>query len=319
MSHRHSFLFALLLALAPCAHAQDTIPLPWTQGTKLVYDSMTVDEKVANGVRRTATTRAVSTIEITEAGPDGFVQVWRDSHGSVKLEGDSPDLAAEQAQMRALIARFEGVPIEAQLDARGEFTGVRNWQAVGAVIREALTPAMRAQVRLRAKSDITDADIDARLQPVLANITTQAAIDATVGKNPSIYNLFTAPALAPGKPVRYAAELQSPVSPHRIPAVGQFELVDGEPGSLTVTIRWTQSIDPRKGAEAAWAMVAALTGKPLPADRSELPKQLLLRDEATMVVHRRTGVPISLRHERRLELGGQVKATTWTFKRQAGS
>jgi hypothetical protein len=309
-------LALLSLCLAPIALAAPAIPLPWSAGTKLEYRSTTVDEKVANGVRRVATTRALTTVEITQAGETGFVQSWRDTGGTVELEGDGPDLAAEQAVATAMLRRFEGVALEADLDAQGLFTGVRNWRALGALMREALLPALRTQAKARAAQmqvAVTDAEVDARLAPVLQRMTTQSVLDASLGKQASIYNLFTAPAITAGKPVRYEDELQSPVSSHRIPAIGQFELIRTDAAADTVTLRWTQSIDPVKGLEATWKMVEALTGAALPADRSQLPTGLVLRDEATVTVHRGSGVPRHLVHQRRLELGGQVKTTTWTL------
>lgn len=299
---------------APVAHAAVAIPLPWQVGIRLQYESTTVSEKVSKDVRRVATTRALSTIEILAADDTGYVQSWRDRKARIVVEGNGPDLALEQRTSQQMLDRFADLALEVKLDDQGLYTGIRNWEVLGARLREVLQPVLLAQARNKPQlASVAEAELMPKMAPVLAAMTTQAVIDSSLGRNASIFNLFTSPAIEAGKPVRYADTLQSPMSDHRIPAIGMFELIATDEQADTVTIRWTQGIDPVKGMDAAWAMVEAITGAPLPVDRSTLPTQLELRDEATVVLHRGTGVIQRLVHERLLALGEQRRRTTWTM------
>jgi hypothetical protein len=305
---------ALLSPAAGAAPPAPAIPLPWAKGTTLHYTSTTVDEKVTRGVRRVSTTHADTTIEIIEATPQGFVQVWRDTDPTIAIEGEGETSAAEQRAAQVMLDQVGDIAVEAQLDAKGVFTGLRNAEALGAKMREVMLPGMRAAFQARPEyADATEQALDAKLGPVLARLTTPAALNVTLGRQPTIYNLFTAPAITADHPVTYEDVLQSPVSDDRLPSVGKFELVGTDAAADTVTIRWTQTIDPVKGVEAAWRMLAAITGQPLPVERNALPQQLKLTDEATVVVHRRTGVPQHLVHVRDVGLGSTIRRTTWTF------
>jgi hypothetical protein len=308
------FVLALGALCAPIAHAAVAIPLPWQVGLKLEYDSTTVSEKVTRDVRRVATTRAVSTIEILAADDTGYVQSWRDRKARIVVEGNGPELAQEQRTSQQMLDRFADLSLEARLDDQGLYTGLRNWEVLAARMREVIAPVLLAQARAKPQlASVPEAELWPKLTPVLAQMTTQPVIDASLGRNASIYNLFTSPVIEAGKPVRYEDALQSPLSDHRIPAIGMFELIATDEQADTITIRWTQAIDPVKGRDAAWAMVEAITGAPLPAERTSLPTQLTLRDEATVVLHRGTGVIQRLQHERLLELGEQKRRTTWTM------
>jgi hypothetical protein len=314
MATARLFLLLVAAAFAAPAQAAPAIPLPWTLGTRLTYQSTTVSEKVDADVRRVATTNALSTIEIVATDATGFVQSWRDQQASIVVEGNGPDLAVEQRTSQQMLDRFADLALDAQLDDKGFYVGIRNWEQLGARMREVLQPVLMAQGRAKPQlAQLSEADLTARLAPVLAAMTTQPAINASLGRNAAIYNGFTAPALVAGKPVHYEDTLPSPLSDHAIPAIGTFELVGADTTADTVTIHWTHAIDPVKGLDAAWAMVAAITGAPLPERRRDLPMQLALHDEATVVMHRRTGVIQRLEHERFLELGDRKRRTTWTM------
>ena len=308
-----AFLLLVLGTLcAPVAHAAVAIPLPWQVGVRLEYESTTVSEKVSKDVRRVATTRALSTIEILAADDTGYVQSWRDKKARIVVEGNGPDLAVEQRTSQRMLDRFADLALEVKLDDQGLYTGIRNWEPLGARLRDVLQPVLVEQARSKPQlASVPEAELLPKLAPVLAQMTTQPVIDSSLGRNASIYNFFTSPALEAGKPVRYEDTLQSPLSDHRIPAVGVFELIATDAQADTVTIRWTQSIDPVKGRDAAWAMVEAITGASLPVERAALPSQLTMRDEATVVLHRGTGVIQRLQHERLLELGDQKRRNTW--------
>lgn len=189
---------------------------------------------------------------------------------------------------------------------------------LGGLLREALTSAVMAQARKQSPDGADDAALNARLESMIARMTSQSAVTAAVGKNPLIYNLFTAPALKPGEPVRYEDVMPSPFSEDRIPTIGVFELVSEDAKAGTVTIHWQQDVDPDKGTEVMWKIVEALVG-PMPGVMREgLPKEILLKDEATVILDRATGVPQRLDYVRRIELGGSKRTSTWSFVLKKG-
>jgi hypothetical protein len=309
-------LAALALCAMPiAAFAAPPIPLPWHAGTTLEYMSTRIEERQSGTTHRTTTSRSHTTIEIVEAREDGFVQVWRDHDSTLVMQGNDPALEDQRAIAQKLQDAFKDAVVEVDLDGTGLFVGVRNWQALATTLRATMGPILRGQARAQpALAGLDDAELGARLGPMLDRLTTRAAIDATVGRSPQLYNLFTAPTLKPGEPVRYEGALQSPVSDHVIPAVGQFEILSVDEARDTLTVHWTQSVDPAKGAAAAWGMAHALTGVAIPADATAMPKGLEMEDEATVVIQRTSGVIVHLEHDRRLAMGEQVRTTLWTFE-----
>lgn len=307
---RPAALAVATLALVPVlASAAVSVPLPWEVGLQLAYDSVSVDERENNGVSRKTTTTMITTIEVVESTEKGFVQVWRDFPATVRVEGNGADNAGEEKALMGLQKSFEGLAVEAALDERGIFTGVRNWQALGNRLRVVMTPIAMVQ----AKDDVDKAALKERLDSMVAKLTTESAVTTMVGKNPSIYNLFTAPALVPGKPVQYEDAMPSPVSEASIPTIGVFELVSVDEKAGTVTIHWQQDVDPVKGAAALWTIMEALMG-PMPgAVREGLPKEIQLKDEATVVLNRSTGVPMRLDYVRHVSLGDAKRKMSWSF------
>lgn len=310
-----SCLALLVLLVAPAAaQAAAPIPLPWQKGTSLTYQSTTVDERFENGKNRVTTTRGTTKIAITDVLADGYVQAWRDAAVAVEVRVDGVTDAKLQQASQATIDQYHDMEVQAQLDSLGLFVGVRNWQEIGTRMRQTALPVMIAMARTRPELEkMSDAELEAKFAPTLDQIASQGVIDATLGKYPTLYNLFTAPTVEAGKPTRYEDVMPSPVGNHPIPAVGMFERTEENAKEKTITIRWTQTIDPVKGMDAVWKMVEAISGSSTPIDRSQLPKDLELSDEATATVRTDTGVPQRLQHVRKIKLGGQTRLTTWTF------
>jgi hypothetical protein len=111
--------------------------------------------------------------------------------------------------------------------------------------------------------------------------------------------------------------MASPWSADVLPSTGSFELIAVDDKAGTATIRWTQSIDPVKGAEVVWKMVAAIGGKKAAeaAHHAGLPQGLKLSDLATIVLDRKSGLPLSISHRREVALGDSTAVSTWSFNR----
>jgi len=310
-------LVCLLLAGTGLAQAAITLPLPWKQGMKVRYQSESVQEKVRAGKNERTETRETIALEIAEAGDQGFLQVWRSQAPSVLVSGDGADIVAQRAIAKKMAERFATLPLNAELDAQGSYVGIRNWQELGAALREVTLPFMVQRARARPELAGTDpAKLREMFTPVLQRMTTREAINSALGKQVAIYNFFTGASLTPGKPVSYSDTMPSPWSADILPTVGSVELTEVNEQAGTITIRWKQSIDPVKGATAARNMVSAIVGAPLPGSvTAGLPKGLALSDQATVVLDRKSGLPLSLVHRREIKYGGNASVTAWTLKK----
>jgi hypothetical protein len=309
----------LLLAFAPAARATITLPVPWQQGMTLRYHSTSVTDKTrkiqAGQVHTRVQIQDVTELKILEANQQGYVQSWRSLKPEVATIGDGDQVMAERRMATALVKRFENLPLEARLDAHGNYVGLRNWQALGAAMREVMLPVMLDQASARKDLKHVDpAELRKRLEPALARMTSQSALDAALGRQVAIFNYFIAPSLTPHKLVTYTDNIPSPWSSDIIPSKGSFEMTAVDEAAGTVTVHWKQGIDPARGKEVAWKMVESITGlKPVDLDPGKMPTGLELVDEATVVIERATGIPRSIEHKRHIALGGVATDTRWTF------
>jgi hypothetical protein len=318
----------LLLALAaaalvPGAQAQApdpaaiSLPVPWQAGMVLRYRSTSVTDKTRGQLHTRIQIQDVSELKILEANAQGYVQSWRSLKPEVATTGDGDQVVAEKKMATALVKRFENLPLEAQLDAQGNYTGLRNWEALGAAMREVMLPVMLEQASARKDLKKVDPELlRKRLEPALARMTSQGALDAALGRQVAIYNYFIAPSLVPHKIVTYNDDIPSPWSADIIPSKGNFELTAVDEKAGTVTVHWKQGIDPARGLDVAWKMVESITGmKKGDYDFRKMPTGLELSDEATVVLERATGIPLRIEHKRHLALGGSSTDTRWTFER----
>ena len=304
-------LAVVLLGLALPAAATVTLPLPWKDGMRVNYLGRSIQEDQRGGKTRRTETRETDVLRITEAGPQGFLQVWRTSDTQVKVSGDADGLENDRKLMLALATRFERLPMQAELDAKGNFVRLRNWEALGAAMREVMLPALMEQNRAKAKAaGVDEATLRSRLEPALQRLTSEQALSSTLGRQAAVYNFFTGASLARGKPVSYTDVVPSPWTADVLPTRGSFEL--GEVNANTVTIRWKQSLDTAKAADVMKRVVRQLVGE-LP--KGEPAPELSLTDTATVVMERRTGLPLRIQQVRRIQAGGSVKTTTWTLEK----
>ena len=306
-----------LLLCAQAAQASISLPVPWKEGMVLRYRSSSSNEKATGQLHTRVQTQDVTELSILAAGPAGFVQQWKSLSPEVAVTGDGDQVVTERKVAKALVARFRTLPLHANLDAQGSYRGLLNWEELGAAMREVMLPALLEQGAARKDLAGTSREqLASRVAPALDRLTTQAAIDASLGRQVAIFNYFTAANLPRGKKLTYEDSLPSPWSTDVIPSKGSFELVAEDTKDGTVTIRWQQGIDPVKGRDAVWKMAALLgierTGANTGGDG--LPKGLLLKDEATVVLARSTGLPLKLEHRREVAFGRSTSSNRWTFE-----
>jgi len=306
----------LCFAFVPLAQATITLPVPWKPGMQLRYRSTSATDKVRGQLHTRVQIQDITELRL-EAFGEGFVQVWHSRKPEVATTGDGDQVTYERRMVQAMLKRFENLPLEADIDAEGNYAGLHNWEALGAATREVMLPLMIEQAASRKELKGTDpAKLRARLEPALATMTTQNAINNALGRQVAIYNFFVAPSLERGKPKIYTDEIASPFSADVIPSRGSFELSAVDEQAGTVTIHWKQGIDPVRGREWAWKTVETLTGvKPDQLHAKTLPTAMELSDEATVVIDRATGIPRRIEHHRHVALGNNRSDQVWTLER----
>jgi hypothetical protein len=306
----------LLLFAAHCAQATISLPVPWKQGMQLRYRSESSNEKTKGKLHTRIQTQDTTELSILEAGPQGFVQQWRSLAPEVAVTGDSEQVANERKAAQALVARFRTLPMQAQLDDKGAYRGLRNWQALGAAMREVMLPVLVEQSA--ARKDLAGTkkeELQAALAPALERLTTQSAVDASLGRQVAIFNYFTGVNIPRDKALTYEDSLPSPWSSDVIPSRGSFEVIGEDAKAGTVTIRWRQGIDPVKGRDAVWKVVGALGIRRSDGAGSDgMPKGLVLKDEATVVLARASGLPLRIEHRRDVALGTASSSNHWIFE-----
>jgi hypothetical protein len=304
-------------ALTTDAAAPIRLPLPWTKGMQVSYRSEAVAEKSRGGTHQELRTREVLRIEVTQAGDDGIVQVWHNLDPVVEGSGDAPNLPRELAAAQALSKTVGAIAYEVQLNAKGEFQGLRNWEELATAMRGVLLPALVEQARARPElAKLDDASLRARIEPVLVRNSGRNATNASLGREAAIFNYFTGAGMTPGQRREYDDNVASPWSGDLIPTHGSFEIAAVDDKAGTVSIRWTQDMDAEKAREVVIRNVEAATGKPIPPEaRGVLPRGVRLSDRALVVLDRASGLPLSLDHVREVEFGGGSSRNHWTLER----
>jgi hypothetical protein len=294
-----------------------SLPLPWKEGLEVAYRSKATQDRFRGGTHLVLATHETLRLKVLEVNPGGFLLQWSNEGPTIEASGDAPTLASDKAMASALAARFGQLPYEVELNAKGEFTGLRNWQALSAAMREVMLPVLVAQAKARPElASQTDEALRARFAPVLEKMSGQSVTNASLGREAAIFNFFVGASMAPGEVREYDDLVPSPWSGDAIPTHGRFQLVSVDDEAGTVTIHWTQSIDPVKGRDAVLKSMEALTGKAVPDEvKANLPAAVKLDDEATVELDRASGLPLKLAHTRKVLFGQSSTTNTWTLEK----
>jgi len=67
--------------------------------------------------------------------------------------------------LHSIATRFGTLPYEVQVNARGEFTGLRNWQALSSAMREVMLPLLVAQAKARPELAGETDEAEAGVEP----------------------------------------------------------------------------------------------------------------------------------------------------------
>lgn len=294
---KSTLVLALLLALPfHSLRAAETItwPNPWKKGLTLAYETESLESKVSPGKREKSRTLSSTEVRIAKVSEEGFVQEWITRKPVVEIiEGDP----AQAEMMRAAMRGFEGFAVSIDLDKAGNYVRIRNIDDVSARVRKTMKPLMTAGVdagiaRLaKAEREKARAEALKQVDGVLDRMTAPAVLENLIGRDIQTYNNFIGAELEADQWYELETELDNPTGGNRIPAKLQFALYESKQDPDDIFMEWKSSIDPQKGAEAAWAILESLSGKkPGRRERRKLPKEIAIDDEGFAMFRRGTGV-----------------------------
>ena len=320
-----------LLACALAAHAgpQDDapadapvapvkLPVPWQPGMALAYATESVDVDAQAGVERRIVARDTTTITLHRAADGAWLQSWLSADQQLDLLAGEDD--GTLAGMRAAAQAFEGVPLVVRLGPDAGYAGIEDLAGISARLREALRPVMVAGVEkalaghpdaaagtAKAPPAASGADARAeamkRLDGVLASMTAPAVVEAMLRRTPENFNAFTGLELEAGATYQAKAELDNPLGETPFPAQLEFLVYEPEdlPGHLL--LEWTSTIDPERGAQAAWEAAQTMLGIEFPPEsRKGLPSQVSLADDGFILLDA-DGIPEMFENERAVVFG----------------
>lgn len=319
MPFRRTLVVALLSALPmlSAAAADATAPapekikwvLPWKDGVSLTYaeDHATTDETKPQRERSRSTSNTV--IRITESSADGFVQTWTGSGYKYEvLEGDK----VEEARMKAFASALEDLPVEAQLDAAGNFTKLRNIDVIAPRVRTASRPLVEGMIE-DALAQIPDEKVRAQKRAEAASMVDRAMdtmvspamMESILSRDLSWYNGFVGIDLEPDMEYGVDVDLPNAAGGPAIPAKLTFSLSVSEDSPDDIFVVYEQAMDSEKAQAALRANAVRLTGEE--AQKALANVEISVKDEGLFVVHRPTGVVEMFESTRTTTVSGKEK------------
>ena len=292
-----------------------TLPLPWKAGQALRYQFEQVDSDVGPDKREKSTSHATMEVKTVEAGKDGFVQEWRsfDNRQEV-LEGDKAQAKMISDAMKGL----EDIAIVVEAGSDGSYKRVRNLEAVGKRLHEAMAPVMRTLINDSIEKEMAGQPTDKRAQALQEASDSADAFLASFTSGQMLENLltrdiqgvlnFSGASLENDQAYELETELENPTGGAPFPGKLTFGLYVDQEEPEDVWLDWTMEIDPIKGAVAVWETVERLYGRKIDeAERKALPVQVSIVDKGFIVFERATGVAEMYQSERTSKIAEHAK------------
>jgi hypothetical protein len=329
MLFRKTLAAALLCALALPAFAADDAAkattvkweLPWKAGTSIEYAvENTVDDATKEKPQRTRGT-STNVVSITQARADGFVQTWSERDATYRvLEGDK----SAEAFMAALAESFKGIAIEVDLDAAGNYTRLRNLEAISPVMREAVRKAIAggaeaelAKIPDAAKREEMRKASAGKVDEYLARMTSPQVLETMLAREISWYNAFVGIDIEPDTEYSLDTELPNPFNGPAFPAKLTFSLSVSADDPEDLYVVFQQDIDREKGTVALKHVMKTVFPNFTDADLKDL--VLSLKDEGLFVVNRKTGIIEMFENKRTTDLLGKQKIERMRMRQVNGA
>jgi hypothetical protein len=295
-----SCVLLLVPAFAPAIAAEPEVAvakvkweMPWKQGVVVDYASESLQDEVKDGVRSRSRSTDTTHVRITEANAKGFVQAWT----SEGYRYEVLDGASDEAEKRAFMAAFGDTTLEANLDAAGNYAGLRNLDSILPRLRKASEPMLKANIdaELAKISDpkareAARAKAQENLGAVLDTMMAPKLIEALLSREIANYNGFFGIELEPDQSYELETELPNPMGGAAFPAKLTFSLSISADDPEDLFVTYDMVLDREKTAAIALEIGEKLVGqKATDADKAQLPT-VDIHDEGLFVVHRPTGI-----------------------------
>lgn len=287
------------------------LPLPWKQGEVLRYETERVKTETAPGKREKSVQTSKAAVEILEAGKDGYVQQWSWSGTKDEvLEGDK----SMQAAMAEATAELEKIPLVVEMNAEGNYTGVRDLAAMGQRMVAVMRPMLVTQVDLELQKHMAGMDAAQRkqaqdravegLDAFLKRFTEPKLLENLLTKDIQNVLAFTGTELENDQAYVLETVLENPTGGAAFPGKLTFGLYEDEEEPEDIWLEWTLEIDPVKGATAVWDTVERMYGRKISeAERKELPAEVSIIDKGFILFERSTGLPELYQNVRTTKFG----------------
>lgn len=294
--------------------------LPWKAGTTLVYAMEDTTTEVQDKRRSRSRSSSTTTVRITEASAEGFVQTWTSTGARFQvLDGDR----AAEALMQQFASAFDGVALEVQLDAAGNYARAGNIAELAPRLREVFLAG--AQLGLDQQLAKTDEDVSGearlkameRMRGIVDRMTAPAVLEAMLTRNVQWYNGFVGIDIEPDETYELHTELPNPFGGPTFPATLTFSLAISSEDPEDLFVSFDQRIDPEKGRAAVISATRALLGEDLPENRLQA-LAFSMVDEGLFVVHRPTGTIEMFEAVRTTKFGDREKVERHRLRLTSG-
>jgi hypothetical protein len=317
---RAAAVASLLLAPALAAATPSIdLPSPWRAGLRLEYASESrIDATDATGARERTRVADTTTVTVVRAGP-GVVQDWTSRNAVFEaLEGDPAKAATQRATMAALDGFVLRLTVDGDRNVR-----LDNLDALAGRLRPVARQAMTRQAEAalaklpEAEREAARARLPSRVDGLLGQVTAPEALDPVVGRQPRAYLAYVGASLEPGRRVARDIDLALPDG-GTVPAKLVTRLVPHPAHRNHAIVLWRATIDPERGAQAAWALAQRLSGAPLSAGAG-LPAGLVVEDAGFVLIDRRDGVVELFENTRTVGFGAASKVERQRMRLTSGN
>lgn len=260
--------------------------------------------------------RSTVTVEIRERTSSGWVARWTSS-GAELLEAD-PRMRPILEAMQAL---WDGASIDLLLDDGGRLAGLADPAAVQALGAKSLDRLVATLLADPSRAPMAEA-LRAAILPTLAD---GGVLAQSLMKEPAILLGAMGHDYRVGEPLEVRTRIPSPMGSGEIPVLGRYKVRGISSGEPRADIGWLMVIDRPSAARLVGseilnvvrrteaAMPAHAGKQPQPIDAStatDATASLDFDDRGDFIVDTSTAWPISVRHVRRVSMGGGSRVDT---------
>jgi len=256
--------------------------------------------------------RSVVSVELLRRDDDAWVARWTTERCEL-VEAD-PRM---RPLLEAMLAMWQGVPIDLLLDGEGQLGGLADPQQMRALAAASMARVVDLLAADPARAPLASA-IRAAMQPVLAS---DACIAGALVKEPTILLGAMGRQFRVGEPLELRSSLPSPFGTDGIPMLGRFTVRGIDPSRHQAELGWMMVVDRPRLARSVAAGVHDMATRlaaaaPNAEDSGACAAAALdgaafhFDDRGDFVVDTATAWPVSVRHVWRVRSGPASREDT---------